>query len=157
MSYNCLRGAYEKLKLVLCISKSPLWHPWGSAKALLTRTQTKQSFVLSHLFSSPVSIFLIRVCTFLHMFVARLALLYTSGAVFGLRVSSLCLSVLTLLTFFCFMRGTQRITDQIVTLVWILSGIMNTTFRRTRRRTYIMMKLNMSSKRRRIRGALEMT
>ena len=83
MSYNCLRGAYEKLKLVLCISKAPLWHPWGSAKALLTRTQTKQSFVLPHLFSSPVSIFLIRVFTFLHMFVARLALLYTSGAVFG--------------------------------------------------------------------------
>ena len=34
MPYNCLRGAYEKLKLVLCISKAPLWHPWGSAKAL---------------------------------------------------------------------------------------------------------------------------
>ena len=59
--------------------------------------------------------------------------------------------------FFCSMRGTQRITDQIVTLVWILSDTMKTTFRRTRRRTYIMMKLNKSSKRRRIRGALEMT
>ena len=76
---------------------------------------------------------------------------------FWVRVSSLCLSVITLLTVFCFMRGTQRITDQIVTLAWILSDTMKTTFRRTRRRTYIMMKLNQSSMRRRIRGALEMT
>ena len=157
MSYNCLRGAYEKLKLVLCISKAPLWHPWGSAKALLTRTQTKQSFVLPHLFSSPVSIFLIRVFHFFtHVCRSSGPPSYLRSC-FWVRVSSLCLSVITLLTVFCFMRGTQRITAHIVTLVWILSDTMNTTFRRTRRRTYIMMKLNQSSMRRRIRGALEMT
>ena len=50
-----------------------------------------------------------------------------------------CLSVFTLLFLFCSMSGTQRGTDQIVTLVWILSGTMSTTFRRTRRRTYITM------------------
>ena len=43
------------------------------------------------------------------------------------------------------MSETQRITDQIVTLDWILSGTMSTTFRRTRRRTYITMALNISS------------
>ena len=157
MPYNRLRGAYEKLKPVQGISKAPLRHPWGSAKALGHEHKRNSPSLFPFFFSSPVSIFLIRVCTFLHMFVARLALLYTSGAVFGLRVSSLCLSVLTLLILFCSMRGTQRITDQIVTLVWILSDTMNTTFMRTRRRTYIMMKLNQSSMRRRIRGALEMT
>ena len=67
-----------------------------------------------------------------------------------------CLSVFTLLLLFFSMSGTPRGIDQIVTLVWILSGTMSITFRRTRRRTYIRMALNMSSKRRRIRGALEM-
>ena len=53
------------------------------------------------------------------------------------------------------MSGTQRGTDQIVTLVWIPSGTVSTAFRRTRRRTYITVALNMSSKRRRIRGAVD--
>ena len=54
------------------------------------------------------------------------------------------------------MSGIPRGIDHIETLVWILSGTMSITFRRTRRRTYIRMALNMSSKRRRIRGALDM-
>ena len=54
------------------------------------------------------------------------------------------------------MSGILRGIDHIETLVWILSGTMSITFRRTRRWTYIRMALNMSSKRRRIRGALDM-
>ena len=53
--------------------------------------------------------------------------------------------IFTHLNLFCSMSETQRITDQIVTLDWILSGTMSTTFRRTRRRTYITMALNISS------------
>ena len=67
-----------------------------------------------------------------------------------------CLLVFTLLLLFFSMSGIPRGIDHIETLVWILSGTMSITFRRTRRRTYIRMALNMSSKRRRIRGALDM-
>ena len=90
-------------------------------------------------------------------FVARFALLYTS-CVFCWSLCSI--SFVFWFSLFCFfffsMSGIPRGIDHIETLVWILSGTMSITFRRTRRRTYIRMALNMSSKRRRIRGALDM-
>ena len=90
-------------------------------------------------------------------FVARFALLYTS-CVFCWSLCSI--SFVFWFSLFCYfffsMSGIPRGIDHIETLVWILSGTMSITFRRTRRRTYIRMALNMSSKRRRIRGALEM-
>ena len=154
MPYNCLRGAYEKPRLVQGISKAPLRHPWGPAKALGHEHKRNGPSLFPFFFSSLLSLFLLSFCTVLHVFIARLALLYTSGLFLVFVFHLFCLSVFTLLILFCSMRGTHRNTDQIVTLVWILSGTMNTTFRRTRRRTYI---LNMSSKRRKIRGALETT
>ena len=89
MPYNCLRGAYNKPRLVQGISKAPLRHPRGPAKALGHEHKQNGPSLFPFFFSSLLSLFLLSFCTVLHVFVARLALLHTSGAVFGNRVSSL--------------------------------------------------------------------
>ena len=156
MPYNCLRGAYNKPRLVQGISKAPLSTP----EALLKPSATNTNKTVLRYFPSLSPLCCLYFSSAFALFYMFLSLVWLSFIPLGLFLETVfhlfCLSIFTHLILFCSMSGTQRITDQIVTLVWILSGTMSTTFRRTRRRTYITMALNMSSKRRRIRGALEM-
>ena len=157
MPYNCLRNAYQKPSFVQGLSMAPLRHPWGPAKAFGHEHKRNDSSLFPFFFSSLLSLFLFSLCDVLPGFVARFALLYTSCVFCWSLCSISFVSWFSLFCYFFFsMSGIPRGIDQIETLVWILSGTMSITFRRTRRRTYIRMALNMSSKRRRIRGALEM-
>ena len=157
MPYNCLRNAYQKPSFVQGLSMAPLRHPWGPAKAFGHEHKRNDSSLFPFFFSSLLSLYFFSVCAMFYLvrrsFCSPLYFLcFLLVSVFHL----FCLLVFTLLLLFFSMSGIPRGIDQIETLVWILSGTMSITFRRTRRRTYIRMALNMSSKRRRIRGALEM-